>query len=138
MRQFLILTTVMLLAYPAHRALAQPANGNPNPNPTDVVITSAEVSYTSNQPNLVTINGAFFGATKGTVILGDQFLTPVSWTNTQIVADLPSNTPARSYLLVVIRAGSPPHGAYLDITMGVTGPQGPIGPIGLQGPVGPQ
>ena len=141
MRQFVILATAMLVAYPAQRGLAQPANGNPNPNPTDVVITTAEVTYTANQPNLITINGAFFGATKGTVILGDQFLTPISWTNTQVVADLPSNTPARSYLLVVIRAGSPPHGAYLDITMGVTGPQGPVGPIGPIGPqglVGPQ
>src|SRR6266446_5186509 len=54
-RQFVILTTVMLMAYPAQRGLAQPANGNPNPNPTDVVITTAEVTYTANQPNLITI-----------------------------------------------------------------------------------
>ena len=31
MRQFVILATVMLVAYPAQRGLAQPANGNPNP-----------------------------------------------------------------------------------------------------------
>src|SRR6476660_9867125 len=85
----------------------------------------------------MTIKGTFFGTATGTVILGDQF---ISWTNTQIVVDVPSITPLQSYLLTVIRGSNPQHGAFLTVSMGISsaqGPAGPAGPIGPQGPIGP-
>ena len=109
----------LLAAISVQCVLAQPDKGNPNPSPTDVIITSAAVTYTGQQPDFMTIKGTFFGAATGTVILGDQFLTPISWTNTQIVVDVPSSTPLQSYLLTVIRGSNPQHGAFLTVSMGM-------------------
>jgi hypothetical protein len=121
--------------FPVQFALGQ--NGNLN-NPTEVIVTSAQVTYAGASPDFITIKGTFFGAATGTVMLGDQVLQILSWSDTQIVADVPASTTAKTYLLVVVRAGSPPHGALMDVTLGVTGPQGPAGATGATGATGPQ
>jgi hypothetical protein len=143
-----LILAAMMAAIPFHLALAQPDKGNPNPSPTDVVITSVEVTYVAQLPNSIIINGTYFGAAKPTVILGDLPLAVTLWTNTQIVALVPASTPLHSYLLTVIRTSNPQHGGFLTVSMGISGAQGPagsqgptgatgaVGPSGSQGPVG--
>ncbi|HEX4285091.1 MAG TPA: hypothetical protein VHZ28_08355 [Terracidiphilus sp.] len=58
-----------------------------------------------------------------------------SYTNTQIVANLPANTTAGNFTVIVANS----LGEFLpyELTYGATGPQGPAGVAGTQGVPGP-
>jgi hypothetical protein len=102
-----------------------------------LTVSNATINYTANQ---VTINGTSFEILKKspTVLFSGAPLTIASFTNTQIVAKLPANTAAGTYVMIV--ANSLGEFNEVDLTFGANGPQGPIGPSGVngaQGPAGP-
>jgi hypothetical protein len=101
------------------------------------VIISSSIS---SDLTTITINGSGFvqGGTTPTVVLGTDTLTVVTSSNTQIVASLPTNEPAGSYLLSVTENGGGSKTTAFGVTVGVVGPQGPQGPQGVIGPAGPQ
>jgi len=85
---------------------------------------------------LITISGQAFGTTRHSVLLGTTTLTIVSWSKTQIVADLPAGVTPGTYLLKVRGLGNVVL-ATSNITIGAQGLQGPAGPQGQVGPEGP-
>ncbi len=95
-----------------------------------LTLNSATINYTNNQ---VTFSGASFepSGKAPTVLFSGSPLAIVSFTNTQIVAALPTNTKAGTYSVCV--ANSLGELLPFALTYGATGPQGPIGP---QGPAG--
>lgn len=110
------------------------------------VITETEVVYDDTNMIMVKINvfGHNFGATVGTVKLGDTQLQVENWSPQEIVATLPQGIGPGSYLLlltVTVPTKLIPLIAALGVTLGAEGPQGkpgPAGPQGAQGPAGPQ
>ena len=106
--------------------------------------TSGVPIITSVQLNLpatgqITINGTGFGKTRPTVTMGG---TPLvvndGFSNTNLVASLPTPLPvAGDYLLVVQNTSSRLFGV-LTVTIGAAGAQGPKGDQGDPGPQGPQ
>lgn len=104
---------------------------NPLPVITNVVENTAGTQ--------ITINGRGFGTPTPDVSLAGTALTVVSNTETSIVANLPSGTPAGAYLVRVEREH--PHlGTWFEAAIGqigATGPQGPQGVQGMTGPAGP-
>jgi hypothetical protein len=102
-----------------------------------LTVSNATINYSANQ---VTINGTSFETLKKspTVLLRGAPLTIASFTDSQIVANLPANTAAGTYVMIV--ANSLGEFNEVDLTYGTSGPQGPIGPPGAngaQGPAGP-
>jgi Collagen triple helix repeat (20 copies) len=93
-------------------------------------------------PNQLIINGGGFSNSglAPTVFLNNGNLAPlVSYSATQIIANIPRGTPAGTYLLVVTNSDGLT--VQFNLTIGAVGPQGPmglIGPIGATGPAGPQ
>lgn len=98
-----------------------------------LTVNSAAVNYGANQ---VTITGTSFDPAKKspTVVMAGGSLAIISYTNTQIVATLPTNTAAGTYGIVV--SNSIGELFPFVITFGATGPQGPIGPAGSAGAPG--
>ena len=87
------------------------------------------------------IHGTGFGARGGTVTLGGQRLGVASWSPTDIVAVMPKDPAAASYLLTVMPSRGPCVKAAFDVAIGLgggtSGPPGPAGPAGPPGPIGP-
>jgi hypothetical protein len=101
------------------------------------VVNSSVINYSA-APNQITIAGSGFspqGKTP-TVLFNNVNLTVVSFSDTQIVANLPTGTQAASYRLRV--TNSQGNFYEFDVTYGAVGPQGPMGPQGATGPAGPQ
>jgi hypothetical protein len=106
-----------------------------------LTISKATIDYGKNQ---VTFNGSGFEpSTKSpTVLFAGVPLTVISFTNTQLVAALPTNTSAGNFTILIVNS----LGEFMpyELTYGSTGPQGPIGAQGIPGqpgaagPVGPQ
>jgi hypothetical protein len=98
-----------------------------------LTVSNATINYSANQ---VTINGTSFEILKKspTVLFSGAPLTIASFTNTQIVANLPANTAAGTYVMIV--ANSLGEFNEVDLTYGAAGPQGPIGPPGANGAQG--
>ncbi len=77
-----------------------------------------------------------------TVTVGGTSRTLYSFTNTQIVVDVPTTLAAATYLVSVTNSAAHSGSAY--VTVGAVGPQGPAGakgatgPAGARGPAGPQ
>ncbi len=102
------------------------------------IITSTLVNAPS--AGRITINGSSFGTTQPVVKLVTTTLAvQAGFTNTQIVATLPSGLSAGGYLLTVTNTSNNLIGIFIVTigTTGATGPQGPAGPQGSQGPAGP-
>src|ERR1700686_201778 len=78
----------------------------------------------------LTISGSGFSPTNlaPTVVIGTSTLTLVSFSDTQIVATLPTNEPSGSYQLSVTTAGGAAHTDTFGVTIGAVGPAGPAGP----------
>lgn len=59
------------------------------------------------QGTTITFSGSQFGATQGssTITLGSYAMTPTSWSNTQIVAPVPSNAPNGKYYPAIMVGG---------------------------------
>jgi len=102
----------------------------------DVLSTSINSAITQ-----ITIKGSGFepSTTAPTVALGADTLVVVSFSDTQIVANLPANEPSGSYELSVTTSNGKTDTFGVTIgTVGPTGPQGPAGAPGATGPAGPQ
>ncbi len=102
-----------------------------------LTVNNATINYADNQ---VTISGTSFETLKKspTVLFSGAPLTIASYSDSQIVAKLPANTAAGTYVMIV--ANSLGEFTEVDLTYGATGPQGPMGPPGAngaQGPIGP-
>ncbi|HEY1806252.1 MAG TPA: IPT/TIG domain-containing protein [Terracidiphilus sp.] len=98
-----------------------------------LTVSNATINYTANQ---VTINGTNFETLRKspTVLFSGAPLAIASFTNSQIVATLPANTAAGTYVMIV--ANSLGEFNEVDLTYGAAGPQGPIGPAGANGAQG--
>jgi hypothetical protein len=107
-------------------------------------VTPSIVSTTVNQAvTQLTINGSGFSPTNlaPTVVLGTDTLSLVSFTDTKIVATLPTNEPSGSYDLSVTNSDGSAKTDEFGVTIGAvgpTGPQGPAGANGAPGATGPQ
>ncbi len=95
-----------------------------------LTVNSTTINYAANQ---ITIAGTGFVALNKapSVLFKTSSLTVNSYTNTQIVATLPANTPAGSYGMVVTNA----LGEIFPFvtTYGTAGPQGPLVPPDRRG-----
>jgi hypothetical protein len=101
-------------------------------------IVSAAVNPSTKE---ITVKGTGFRPAKAApgVALDDLSLTLVSSTNLAIVAKLPADLTAGSYLLSVTNSSD--KSATFTVTIGAVGPAGPAGPkgaIGAPGPPGPK
>jgi hypothetical protein len=100
-----------------------------------LAVSSTTINYSTNQ---LTINGTGFSAIKKTptVVMRGGPRPIVSFTDSQIVATLPTTVAAGNYGIVVTNG----IGELFPfvITYGAVGPQGPQGPPGVQGLTGPQ
>ncbi len=88
----------------------------------------------------LSISGSGFGSGTPTVTLAGAPLAVLSASDTTIVAALPANTIAGSYLLTILNAKTRLLGAFtatLAPEQGAVGPAGPAGPQGAPGPAGP-
>jgi hypothetical protein len=131
MRHFALIATLMVSAS-VFAAAATP------------VVNNSTINYTLS-PRQIAISGSGFSpqGKAPTVLFNNISLTPlVSFSDAQIIANLPAGTQSASYRLRVTNSQG---NAYeFDVTYGAVGPQGPIGPQGLQGltgatgPQGPQ
>ncbi len=115
-------------------------------------VVNTTINYLS-APKSITITGSSFSPTGGTptVVFNAATLTLVSFTNTAIVANLPTGLGAGNYTMgvtnskgqsvsyIVTYGAVGPQGLKGDTgATGAQGPQGPIGPMGPAGPAGPQ
>ncbi len=121
------LLAIVLVLMGANIAKAQDAP----PTTSSPKILAAVASTTQ-----ITITGQHFGSARPTVTLDGTLLILTSYSNTQVIADLPSNQAPGSFLLALKTAGGLT--TYFDTTIGAVGAQGPPGPQGPQGPEGPQ
>ncbi len=100
-------------------------------------VQSGIINYLTNQ---ITLTGTNFepGKVKPTMLFNGATLTVASFSNTQVVATLPTGiTPGTFNLTLTNSAGN---SVEFDMTYGAVGPQGPAGaagPTGAQGPAGP-
>jgi Collagen triple helix repeat (20 copies)/IPT/TIG domain len=93
-------------------------------------------TVTENSPGTaITIKGTGFGSKLPNVTLGTAELTVTASTNTSITANLPSGTPAGTYLLTVQNQNTHLFSLF-TATIGQIGPIGPQGPAGPAGPMG--
>lgn len=98
------------------------------------VVNSGTINYSTNQ---ITLVGTGFepAKTKPTVQFNGAALTVASFSNTQIVATLPTGLAAGTFNLTV--TNSQGNSVDFNLTYGATGPQGAAGPAGAAGPQGP-
>ena len=122
MRRILVVALLLFAPMLAVSALAAPA------------VQSGIINYVTNQ---VTLTGTNFepGKAKPTVLFNGAALTVTSFTNTQVVAMLPTGlTPGTFNLTLTNSAGN---SVEFDLSYGAIGPQGPAGPAGPTGAQGP-
>src|SRR5690349_19448810 len=102
---------------------------------TGPVIQSAIANFTT---NTITVTGQNFSPTQAApaVTLGNTALSLVSFSNTKIIANLPSSAPPASYKLSVVNSSNGK--GSLIVTLGVPGPAGSQGPQGARGNTGTQ
>lgn len=96
-----------------------------------LVITSVEPWLDDPQPQLF-INGWNFGTSNGDVFLQDDPLQVDSWTDSEIVVNLPNGLSAATYLLTVRNGGGATKHDTFPVTIGAMGPAGPPG-LGISG-----
>ncbi len=98
------------------------------------VVNSGAINYQTNQ---ITLTGTGFEPAKAkpTVTFNGTALTVATFSNTQVVATLPTGMAPGTFNLVLTNS----QGNAVDFNMnyGATGPQGPAGPAGPQGVAGP-
>jgi hypothetical protein len=129
---FLLLIVVLLFPISSVAAPTSVSDGTPQ----IPFITSTLVNVPS--AGKITINGSGFGTTQPVVKLVTTTLAvQAGFTNTQIVATLPSGLGAGGYLLTVTNTSNNLIGIFI-VTIGATGATGPQGPAGPQGPGGAQ
>jgi hypothetical protein len=109
------------------------------PRPPSIVSASANASNTA-----ITVTGTNLVAqdSKHALVanLDDTQLTITASTPTSLTANLPANIAPGSYHLLISSSGNVTdggHTAELDVTIGMTGPQGATGATGAAGATGP-
>lgn len=100
------------------------------------VVQSGTINYLTNQ---ITLSGSSFepGKAAPKVLFNGTVLTLISFSNTQVVATLPSGIAPGTFNLTLTNSSG--NSIDFDMTYGATGPQGPAGaagPVGAQGPAG--
>jgi len=131
-------TSTRFAACLAACVLTVPASLTAQSSPASTVrpyITSASADFSMN-PVPLTIGGAAFGSSKPVVTVDAQPAEVISYTDTQIVVNLPAGLSQGSYLLIVTNTTALTSGTF-DATLGAAGPAGPQGPQGSAGPAGP-
>lgn len=108
-----------------------PAMGAPPPTP---IINQTN---TDSENGLLFIWGNNFGTTPYAVLLGGTQLYVQSWSQQEIVAQLPIDVTSGTYVLKVYTGKTAPS-TEMSVTIGAQGPEGPEGPQGLSGPQGEQ
>jgi hypothetical protein len=113
-------------------------------HPVNLLITAVFVDF---ENSTITIKGHHFERGYDPIVhLGDANLRVQSFTNREIVTDLPGEISDGDYLLTVVTGPSSNHydsyaltlmSGGLETRQSVTGPAGPQGPMGPQGPAGP-
>jgi hypothetical protein len=104
-------------------------------NSTIPTVASTTINYTNNQ---ITISGQNFTSGPSVTFNGVKLIiVSVNAAQTMIVAALPSQITAGTYLLTVVNPAIPNQPGSFNVTYGAAGPQGAIGPQGAQGPQGP-
>ena len=111
---------------------APPAQAQQHPTTAKPVIVSVTANFQTQQ---VTIAGMNLGANAPTVKIDGLPAPVVSFSQTSVVATLPSGISAGTYLLTYVQSG---YTVMFDVTLGTAGPQGPQGPQGTQGAQGVQ
>ena len=108
--------------------------GGPQP-----VITGAVPNFAIN-PTQLTVSGSNFGTVQPLVSLDGLPLAVMSFTDTLVVASLPTNLTPGSYLLTLLTRDktNQPFTAEFDATLGAVGPKGDQGDRGLTGAQGIQ
>jgi hypothetical protein len=71
------------------------------------------------------------------VSLSAELLSVISYSEAELLAQLPAGVQAGTYRLAVVRTGLIPGADAMDVTLGIMGATGPEGPQGPQGPAGP-
>ncbi len=98
------------------------------------VVNNTAIDYNANQ---ITVSGSGFSpqGRAPAVSFNNTSLTLLSFSDTQITANLPTGTQPATYRMRVTNA----QGNYyeFDTTYGAVGPQGPMGPQGPTGATGP-
>jgi Collagen triple helix repeat (20 copies)/IPT/TIG domain len=125
MRRILVAALLLFAPLLAFSASAVPA------------VQSGIINYVTNQ---VTLTGSNFepGKDKPTVLFNGAALAVTSFSNTQIIAALPTGVTPGTFDLTVTNSSG--NSVVFDIAYGAIGPQGPAGPVGptgVQGPAGP-
>jgi hypothetical protein len=125
MRRILVAALLLFAPLLAFSASAVPA------------VQSGIINYVTNQ---VTLTGSNFepGKDKPTVLFNGAALAVTSFSNTQIIAALPTGVTPGTFDLTVTNSSG--NSVAFDIAYGAIGPQGPAGPVGptgVQGPAGP-
>jgi Collagen triple helix repeat (20 copies)/IPT/TIG domain len=136
MKRLALLCVVAPMAVALGSVLALVPQKNAGGAALPLVLNNATINYGAS-PNQITINGTGFSnfGIAPTVLFNDVNVAPlVSFTNEQIVANLPVNTSAGTYRLKI--TNSEGKSRQFDVTSGSVGPPGPIGPAGPQGPTG--
>jgi Collagen triple helix repeat (20 copies)/IPT/TIG domain len=98
------------------------------------LVNNSSIDYVAQR---ITVNGSGFNP-KGvapTVLFNNVAITPVSFSDSQIVAPVPNGTAAGSYRLRITNSQGNVY--EFDVTYGAVGPQGSIGPQGSTGATGP-
>jgi hypothetical protein len=102
------------------------------------IIYTVAVNSANTQMAITGSNFAPFGGNPQVQLGGGSFLVLVSYSNTNILADLPSGLILGETYNVIVTEGSlasAPFGVTF-VAAGPAGPQGPAGPAGPQGPAG--
>src|SRR4030067_3045035 len=92
---------------------------------------------TDHENGLLYIWGKNFGTTPYKVLLGGTALYVQSWSQQEIIAQLPVDVTSGTYLLIVYTGKILPS-TEMSVTIGAQGVEGPPGPEGPEGPQGPQ
>jgi hypothetical protein len=97
------------------------------------VVNSGTINYSTSQ---IMLSGTGFepNKTKPTVAFNGSALTISTFSNTQVVATLPTGLTPGTFDLTV--TNSQGNSVDFNMTYGATGPQGPAGPAGLAGATG--
>jgi hypothetical protein len=101
------------------------------------IVQSGTINYLT---NVITLSGSNFepGKTGPAVLFNGAALTVTSFSNTQVVATLPSGLAPGTFDLTLTNSSG--NSVVFDMNYGAIGPQGPAGPpgpTGSQGPIGP-
>jgi Collagen triple helix repeat (20 copies)/IPT/TIG domain len=123
----------LILSCTALLAAALPALSQGNGNTPSATILS---TTTSTNPATITINGSNFGNAMPTITLEGMPLQVTSFTDTVLVAFLPSNIAPGSYALEVVTQAKKNNIVDFEATIGAVGPQGAPGSAGATGPTG--